>query len=730
MKIAAIIVTCNRLELLPRALKSVREQTRKPDFVCVVSNSTTEIFEKEQKLCAGLGFTVLNNQRTKNNAGALNTAIEEIVRQFGINQNVYVAFLDDDDEWLAEYLQKVEDSNTNSFDIIFAELTRDNGLFRNHQKLPIELSHETFLKGNPGIGNSNMTIMLSCLLKAGCLDETCLSNIDRDLCIRIFLLKPSYKIIREILVIAHTDRNRYRITLDEIIRKRSFQYFYYKHSNLMSDEVKREYFEWANNLFNIKQSEIEVKENIKPHFYKNDIFFNKKDNSYQFVIGFIAGNDKIAMRVVKQIIQKIPADLIIIIDDTPKLENLEGTYQLLSENKIPFKIVRYKEWNVNLANGYYGKYFEKFDDINSIPLGRTILHRHLFDETTHFENPVYWIIDDDIDLNAISTSDTSFQFFDLINENMHKTDAIIGGISNDPPIPALNCIRTQLVDFLNSYGNATNSDFQNIYQKPDYYYDLSDLHSDHLETPVLKAGITESHLHQIFSGKAVFRPALQRELKSEIKTITRRGANTIVLNRDILRLYPVINLEVNDKFARRGDLTWAFFNQAISNKKIVEHTFCVNHNRPPIKFCLKKELEKSAYDIIGYAFNKAIFEVINNIKKNSQEDVFTELLKENNFNEMKRIYFHYLERRKARFIMNYYRIIGLTKIISENFGFGYEHYEQFKDEANISSFESKMQNAVSEKHLRKFLRELKIIIEENKILLLENELHSFNTYEA
>ena len=495
------------------------EQTRKPDYVYIISNSTEENYESEKKMCADCGFTILKNQRTKNNAGALNTGIEEIVKQFGISEYVYIAFLDDDDEWLPNYLKTIEEDNNRNYDFIASEIVRDNGLFKNYQKLPDILSMESFLKGNPGIGNSNIIVKLTTILKAGCWDEVCLSNVDRDLCIRIFQLGISYRIINKPLVIAHTDKNRYRITLDESIRIDSFKYFYFKYSSLMSEAVKQEYFEWANQLFNIKKSDIEVKENIKPHFYKNDICFNQKDNSYQLVIGFIAGNDKIAIRIVKQIIQKIPADLIIIIDDAPKLENLDGTYQLLSENKIPFKIVRYKEWNVNLANGYYGKYFVKFDDINSIPLGRTILHRHLFDETTHLDNPVYWIIDDDIDLNAISTSDTSFQLFDLINENIHKTDAIIGGISNDPPIPALSCIRTQLVDFLYSYGNATNSDFQNIYQKPDYYYDLSDLHSDHLETPVLKAGITESHLHQIFSGKAVFRPALQRELKSENKTI-------------------------------------------------------------------------------------------------------------------------------------------------------------------------------------------------------------------
>lgn len=716
MKIAVLIVTCNRLKLLPRALESVSEQTRKPDLVYIVSNSSTENYEKEQKLCADFGFTILQNQRTKNNAGALNTAIEEIVKDFKINDDLYTAFLDDDDEWHSDYLQTLEEVNLNSYDVLLAELSRNNGKSNNIQFLPERIDANCFLKGNPGIGNSNTFVKLSSLLKAGCYDETCVSNTDRDFFIRLFQLNPNYKIIHQHLVNHYTDNERPRITNNISIREKSFQYFYFKYSSFMSDKIKMEYFEWANKLFDINQSEIEIKQNFEPQLCKNEIGFIRKDNSYQLVIGFIAGNDKIAIRLVRQIIQKVPTELIVIIDDAPKLENLDGTYQLLSENNIPFKIVRYKEWNTNLINGYYGEYFEKFDDITSIPLGRTILHRHLFDETTHFEKPVYWIIDDDIDLNAISTSETGFQFFDLISQNINRTDAIIGGISNDPPIPALSCIRTQLVDFLFSYGRNKNSDFKNINQKPDYYYDLSDLHTDHLETPILKTGINEEHLHQIFSGKAVFRPALQRELKSENKTITRRGANTIVLNREVLRLYPVINLEVNDKFARRGDLTWALFNQVVSNKNFIEHTFCINHNRPLTKFNLEKELDKSAYDIIGYAFNKAIFQVIEGIKQKECNDVFAELLTESNFYELKRIFIFYLERRRARFVMNYYRIIGLTKIISQNFGIGKEYYEQISDENKIAFFENIMTNAVSEIHLKKFLEELKLIVEENKSL--------------
>jgi hypothetical protein len=587
MRITVVIVTCNRLELLLRALKEVREQTRNPDYVYVVSNSTEENYSKEHEICDEFKVELFRNYRTENCAGALNTGVEEIVKRQGIADNIYFVSIDCEQEIIFSYSEKA--------------------------------------------------IKLKTLLKSGAFNEGISAT---------------------------------------------------QNQNLAKDFS----------------------------FFTNDINFEDKGN-YQFIVGFIANNDIIASKIVKQIVDKVPTDFVLIIDDTPKNKMLDETEQHLRESEKLFKIVGYDEWQVKLKSGYYCEYFGKFDDNTSIPLGRTILHRHLFDETTQFENPVYWIIDDDIDLNSISTCESNFKLFDLINENINKTDAIIGGISNDPPLPALSCIRTQLVDFLHSFGNNTNSDFQNIHQKPDYYYDLSDLHTDHLETPIFKANIIEEHLHQIFSGKAVFRPALQGELKSEFKTISRRGANTIVLNRDVLRLYPVINLEVNDKFARRGDLTWALFNQVVSNKKIIEHTFCINHNRPLSKFSLDKELEKSAYDIIGYAFNKAIFKVIEDIKKNPNADVFLELLTETKFHELNQIYIYFLERRKARFLMNYYRIVGLTELIFNKFGVGKAYYEQLQDENKISLFEKLMDSALSETNLKKFMKDLKHIINDNRILI-------------
>ena len=118
-----------------------------------------------------------------------------------------------------------------------------------------------------------------------------------------FVIKKHNLIISEQLY--YTDNERPRITNNISIREKSFQYFYFKYSNFMSDEIKREYFEWANKLFNINQSKIEIKQNFEPQFCKNEIGFSRKGNSYQLVIGFIAGNDRIAIRLVRQIIHKV-----------------------------------------------------------------------------------------------------------------------------------------------------------------------------------------------------------------------------------------------------------------------------------------------------------------------------------------------------------------------------------------------------------------------------------------
>lgn len=715
MKIVAVVITCNRLTLLPRSLKSIAKQNRKPDFVFVVSNSTLENFEKENIICNDFGFAITKNLRTHSYTGALNTSIEEIVKHFGIRDEIYFASLDDDDEWLPDYLQEIENSNTDNFDLLIGNLLRKSETENELLTLPTQLSEKDFLVGNPGVCGSNTFIRLKTMLHAGCFDEGLPATADRDFFVRVFQQKPKYKVINKHYVNQFTDNTRTRVTISGEKKKNSLQIFYYKYQHLMNETEKEMFFTRAKNFFTVSKKEIETLQINVVKTTKKEIQFNVKGN-YQFIIGLIAGNEIITEKIVKQIVERnITVDFVLIIDNTKSGETLLSSEEILKSKNISHKFVKHHEWKENLASGQYGSHFKQFSEINSIPLGRTVLHHHLFTETTEMRNPVYWIIDDDVTFSTITFENgksKQVDLFELINEHYCNADALIGSISNDPPVPTLCCIRGQLVDFLHSHNskNLLSADFLNLKSKPDYYYDMSDIHSDHLEIPIYHNSTGENELEIIFSGKALSRQALQKELVAEAKTISKRGANTLVFNRDLLHYYPVINLEVNNKFARRGDLLWALLNQVVSGKKILEHTFSLDHNRPNTEFILKEELEKAGYDIIGYAFNKGFLEVINQIKEqtnpNRPKDIFEKLNQDKYYNEFLKTYNYFLERRKTRFLMNYYRIIGLTKILSEDFTTAKTFYNKVSDLKSLNSFYSLLSDAQDEVNLKSFFSEL------------------------
>jgi len=715
MKIAAVVITCNRLPLLPRALKSIAKQNRKPEFIFVVSNSTDENFQAEKIICNDFDFALIKNLRTHTYTGALNTSVEEIIKHFGIEDDVYFASLDDDDEWLPDYLEEIESNNTDNSDLLIGNLLRKSSTENNLLALPNQLSEKDFLTGNPGVCGSNTFIRLTTLLQAGCFDEAAAATADRDFLVRVFQQKPSCKIINKHLVTQYTDNDRPRETTSGEKKKQSLQVFYYKYQHLMNETNKDKFFTRAKNLFAVSKEEIETIKTNLVKTTKQEIQFTDKGN-YEFVIGFIAGNEIIAARIAKEIVERnIPVDLIVIIDDTPKGKSLSECEKMFLDRNISYTIVLHKDWQANLACGHYGSYFKQFSELNSIPLGRTILHHHLYTETTEMQNPVYWIIDDDISFTSTSSENGNskkINLFEIINENIGKADGIIGAMSCDPPVPTLSCIRGQLVDFLYSHkaSGSLSADFLNVKSKPDYYYDLSDIHSDHLESPIYHNATSENELELIFSGKSLSRQALQKELKAENKTITKRGANTLVLNRDLLHYYPVINLEVNNKFARRGDLFWALLNQVVSGRTILEHTFSVDHNRSKTEFVLKKELDKAGYDLIGYAFNKGILEVINEIKEQTNphrpKDIFEKLSQENFYQQFLKTYNYFLERRKTRFLMNYYRIIGLTKLLAEDFVSAKYFHNQVSDLKALNAFHSLLADAQKEETLKSFFNEM------------------------
>ncbi len=220
--IAVVVATHNRRQLLSaRCLPSVAGQTRIPDFLVVVDDSSDDYRQKNRAVVdalnlSGCQIAYLENQRTGGASGAWNTALEFLAEEASETDQLFVAFLDDDDSWSRKYVETcLTAACEGQLDMVAADILRYGVPGRSPalQKAPEELQADDFLVGNPGIQGSNLFVRLSVLLAAGQFDEALPSSTDRDLCIRIAELGHiRYDRVNEPLVNHFADPDRSRLS--------------------------------------------------------------------------------------------------------------------------------------------------------------------------------------------------------------------------------------------------------------------------------------------------------------------------------------------------------------------------------------------------------------------------------------------------------------------------------------------------------------------------------------
>lgn len=98
-EVSVVIPTYNTAALISRCLDSVFAQTFKNFEVLVVNDGSPDTVELERALAPYFDQIVYIKQQNKRAAGARNTAIRRARGKF-------LAFLDSDDAWLAEHLEK------------------------------------------------------------------------------------------------------------------------------------------------------------------------------------------------------------------------------------------------------------------------------------------------------------------------------------------------------------------------------------------------------------------------------------------------------------------------------------------------------------------------------------------------------------------------------------------------------------------------------------------------
>ncbi len=675
MKIIGVIATKNRNYLLKKAISSALNQ-KKLDELIVVSDSDEETFIKDEILCKDK-CSFLKNKYTRNYAGNLNTALDYIVLKYIIilkenPNNIYIAFLDDDDLWKLTYIEKCKKVLASNPDFVVTGLnyyTDDKVL---QLSIPQSFDMTSFLSKNPHVQGSNTFVKLSTILKAGCFDEALNSTTDRDFFTRILMLNPTYEIINEYLVDVDAHNDRQRLTNNKDGKLKSLSYFYSKYYGLMDNELKCKFFDRAKILTNINENIIE--ENLAKESLTENIKWNNDKFNGHVIFGFITSNDKLGVRLFDSLInlKDIRKSVVVLCNiEEPSKTYIEKAKLL---NAKIYDLNQAKEIGTNLDSLSFAKdALYKNGQIKDIAVSRTILHEILKLNST--DEDVLWILDDDMELKYLTRDNGEFVKKDLpvseiLAKYQGKADVVIGSYSEDAPLPTLSTIRTSLLDYV--YKNKINKAGlyrTDIYENRDYYYDLSNNHIG-LETPLF---IETNSLDEIFSGKATSR-------KLFIKNLTEyepycRGGNTIIYNKKVLDI-PNISPIFANKIARRSDYFWV--EQAKdANFKIIGSSFATLHSKLPTSFDLDKEADKLLKDLLGSSFTKTV-----ELKKNNRGDFY---------NEFKYQY----ESRLIRIVNSFYRILGLLHIINEDSykGLNEEFINRFISRAKYYLYEPTVRSA-------------------------------------
>ena len=203
IKVSVIIPTFNRADFLKIAIESVLKQDCK-DFEIIITNDNSE--DNTQEVVKEFSNKRIRYIRHKENMGvsaARNSAIKA-------SKGEYIAFLDDDDEWLPEklkiQLKKIEKSSEK-----ICGVYSNFFIVKNSEKKSAIINpriinkrgnlFEQFALGNP-IQTSTVLIRRKCLEKVGLFDESISYMEDRDLWIRLSI-KWDFEFIDEPLIKVH-----------------------------------------------------------------------------------------------------------------------------------------------------------------------------------------------------------------------------------------------------------------------------------------------------------------------------------------------------------------------------------------------------------------------------------------------------------------------------------------------------------------------------------------------
>ncbi len=235
-KVSVIIATYNRAPSLLRSVQSVLRQTYQNMEIIIVDDGSTDHTQEIVKNINDARVRYVRNEKNKGAAAARNTGI-------CLATGKYIAFQDDDDEWVPGKLQiqiDVLEQSSSRVDIVYSDMWKvrqgQRTYFHSPRFTPSDgiIYKHALADGVGYIGLVTVVLRKECFDKAGLFDENLSSLIDYELFIR--LSKDYYfHHIDEPLAIYYATHGSITANLTKVIQARRYIMNKYS-SHLLKDK--------------------------------------------------------------------------------------------------------------------------------------------------------------------------------------------------------------------------------------------------------------------------------------------------------------------------------------------------------------------------------------------------------------------------------------------------------------------------------------------------------------
>lgn len=646
--IVAMLATRGRERLLlQRALPSVLRQSRTADKVVVIGDGEPE--QLAARIHAmGAAVLFMQNQRSPGLAGALNSGLDHLLSSTDRPEQIFVAFLDDDDAWLPMHLEAIERCIRIGAETVATPFLRIETNQRPRTISPPScLTASAFHRGNPGLQGSNLVARLDLLLEAGAFNEALLSCTDRDLGTRLSRrpgLRHLTTDVPSVLHYACEDRPRLSARGSET-KRRGLTMFDAIHSAHMDAGDREAHLDRARRLFDWHPS---AEEAPSPLCLPGDSWAGETP---PLVIGIVADPGRRASleRLLFDIAdavgnENLPPPDVLLLENGECRPGCEPLPELLTEfaGRLRIQMVDTEALRHLVAHGEWSPIGIRAEGRYAIADARTVLQACLYHMARDVPGSVIWILDDDMRLDAIFSAGDRLErraidIGDMIvRAQATGADIAIGAYTGAAPLPAVATVRVQLVDLLWNLRRLSRcppdvpvpiAESRNAAlraHRRDYYYDLSRFETDRLEMPFALEAVHPEEtcsealtrlgdvIPRLLAGDAPLRPLVvdpEETAAFRIGDALHRGGNTFVFDPEALADLPNLAPTVGKRPTRRSDMIWSLLQRSRLRRRVISVPVPVRHDRTDLPAPDRLDHAGIADDVRGFAMFRALSEV-------------------------------------------------------------------------------------------------------------------------